>query len=292
MAHVLTHTAAVEALAEDPRDLPESVVAALQHDLPYARFGAVWPDLPYFDASPRRLLARLRGGVGPRPPFATLFHNGAPVAFGLRMAELVHKASLVGREAGIAVVTGYFSHLALDRSLRPPIHELVRQIRTPDEHPRALGRKIEFLQAVAHLEHRLRRPILGWRGLSERLQLVKRRGIPMRGIGRGLYHLVRTASGEVVGPAPSKSEVDHWVRSLAAFARLLASPLGPRIAGVERALMRRVYEDEFDFEAAFTAALERARHHVRVAVAYLESGEFDRGARERVFEEIPEGSMD
>ena len=292
MAHVLTHTAAVEALAEDPRGLPESVVASLRNDLPYARFGAVLPDLPYYDASAGWLLRRLRGGIGPRPAFATLFHNGAPVAFGLRMAELVTKAALVGREAGIAVLTGYFSHLALDRSLRPPVHELVRQIRTPDEHPRALGRKIEFLQAVAHLEHRLHRPTLGWSGLVERLQLVKRRGIPLRGVGRGLFELVHTASADTVGPAPTKAELDHWVRSLAAFVRLLASPLGPRLVRVEPALMRRVYEDEFDFEAVFSAALERARHHVAVAIAYMEAGEFDRGARERVFEEIPEGSMD
>ncbi|RMG21248.1 MAG: hypothetical protein D6729_01160 [Deltaproteobacteria bacterium] len=292
MAHVLTHTAAVEALASDPRGLPEAVVVALRDDLPYARFGAVLPDLPYYDASARVLLRRLRGGIGPRPPFATLFHNGAPVAFGLRMAELVAHAALVGRSPGIAVVAGYFSHLALDRSLRPPVHELVRTLKRPKEHPRVLGRRIEFLQAIAHLEHRLGRRVLGWGGLSERLRLLKRESFPLRGIGRGLFELVHTASADTVGPAPTKADLDHWVRSLYLLARLLASPLGPRVADVDRGLMRRVYEDEFDFESVYEAALERARHHIGCAHAYLEGGVFDRAARERVFEAIPEGSMD
>ncbi|MET0404006.1 MAG: hypothetical protein ABW123_16460, partial [Cystobacter sp.] len=94
MPSLLLHLTAIERLAANPGELPEDFIRALSEDLAYARFGAALPDLPLCDG----VLGGLSAHFSARdwPPFARLFHEQAPVAMGLKMAELVASGALVG----------------------------------------------------------------------------------------------------------------------------------------------------------------------------------------------------
>src|SRR5579863_7755468 len=106
MPSLVLHLAAVERLRVDARPWVPELSRALAEDLEYARFGAALSDLP--------VLSGLRGGLAPfrtfeAPRFARLFHERNPIALGLRMAELVSYGALVGREPGLAFLSGYFT---------------------------------------------------------------------------------------------------------------------------------------------------------------------------------------
>src|SRR4051812_23815936 len=127
MPALLLHLTVIERLAADSRLLPPPLARALDEDLEYARLGAALLDLPRFDG-----LLALAEGVRPRDEptrYAQLFHMRAPVAFGLKMAELVSLGALVGSEAGHAFVAGYFTHIALDRALQTLEDRLVERHR-------------------------------------------------------------------------------------------------------------------------------------------------------------------
>ncbi len=294
MAHVLIHACAIDDLACEQQSLPLEIGAALERHLAYARFGALLPDLPTFGDFAPRAVARLAGRPPVQSTFATLLHNGAPVAVGLRLCELVSKVSFVGRGPGLAVIAGYFSHIAVDRALRAPVHDLVRRAKVMGEHPRVTLLRVEKIQALFHLRKQTGRDVAGWPGVIDRLRVLKRDGFPFRGIGAGLHLLVQRACLDTVGPAPRKRELDRWVQGLYLYARLLGSPAGRYLGLPEDALgLRPMLFDgpEMDFEKLYEASLARSRHHVGLAYEYLTEGDFSRGAREQFFSELPEGSI-
>jgi hypothetical protein len=294
MAHVLVHSCAIDDLAAGGSELPGEIRAALDRHLVYARFGALLPDLPQFTDFTRQAAARLAHKPPTRAPFATLFHNGAPVALGLKLCELVSRASFVGRGPGLAVVAGYFSHVAVDRALQAPVHELVRRAGLVGEHPRETLRRVETLQALFHMRRVVGRDVAGWHGVIERLRIQKRRGFPFRGVGRGLHLLVHRACLDTLGPAPKKRDLDRWVQGLYVYARFLGSPAGRLMGLPEDAAGLRpvVYRGpDLDFEKLYQAAVDRATHHVCRAFEYLAEGDFSRGARDHFFSDVPEGAI-
>src|SRR5690242_1529534 len=149
MPSLLLHLTAIERLAANPGELPEDFVRALSEDLAYARFGSALPDLP--------LCEGVRGGLNACysgrdwPLFARLYHERAPVDLGLKMAELVAAGALVGTEAGLALLAGYFTHLSLDRTLHPRVDGLVVRHRRRGEHALTAHRKIEWTQTLFYL---------------------------------------------------------------------------------------------------------------------------------------------
>lgn len=294
MPATILHLCAIERLARDPRGLPAETVRALAEDLEYARFGAALPDLPYFGRLGRELLQRvLRLGVG-MPPFAKLFHTAAPVAIGLKLAELVARGALVGREAGLAVVTGYFVHVALDRELHPLVNALQEQHRRFGEGPQAAHRRIEWMQALFWLRETFGRELVGTSDFTARCRVLKRRGFPVRGIGKGLFELVRTACAEVLGPAPRKKELDAWVRGLYVYGRVLGSPLGERLMlpGDPSDDYRNLYRSgDLDVGSAIEQALFRARMYASRIGLLITRGDFSARARGKFLAELPEGSL-
>ena len=292
MAHVLVHTIAISDLASEPDRLSPALAAALAEDLEYARFGAVLPDLPYFERPIASAVSRLAGRAPLRPPQATLFHNGAPVGLGLRLCELVGSASMVGRTPGLAVVAGYFSHLAVDRVLCPPVQRLEQEIAAPGEAGRS-AEEIEFGQAMRLAAERLGPDVVGHPEVRAHLQVLKRRRFPVRGVGRGLHLLVETACADVLGVSPTARELDRWVQGLWLYARVLASPRGRQLMGSgDEAQGDRAYRSEgFDYPRLYSEALDRSREYAHQALDYLSEGNFDRSAREAFLTRIPEGSI-
>ena len=285
---------AVERLATAPGDLPAEVARALAEDLEYARFGAALLDLPYYGALGREAL-RLALGEGPAvPPFARLLHGSSPVAFGLKLAELVARGALVGREPGVAVVTGYFVHLMLDRALAPLEELLVPSYRRPGEAAGAAQRRLEWAQAMLWIRDATGKDLLGTPDFAARCRVVKRRGLPVRGIGRGLYELVRTACADVHGPAPAKRELDGWVRGLYLFGQALSTPLARRLAPFPEggAEASRIYRGEgVDVPNTIATALERARAAASRLGAMIARGDFGPRAKGRFLAEVPEGPL-
>ncbi|MCE9668171.1 hypothetical protein LY474_10130 [Myxococcus stipitatus] len=292
MPTLLMHLTAIERLAANPGDLPADWVRALSEDLPYARFGAALPDLP--------LCEGVRGGLSAflperEPPlFARLYHERAPVGFGLKMAELVASGALVGTEPGMALLAGYFMHLCLDRRLHPVVDALVVRHRRRGERALTAHRDIEWAQTLFYLRELHGVELLGSARLREKCQVVKSPGFPWRGIGRGIYELVRLSSQERVGQAPSKAEVDGWVRGLYVSGLFLSSPVGrtralPAFAHLSFQELYR--NDTFDFSREVEGALESARGVLRRLHGYMTRGTFTPRTRARFLEAFPEGNL-
>ncbi len=292
MPSLLLHVIAVERLSADPSRLPPELARALAEDLEYARLGAAIADLPQYDG--------VAGGVGqlfsarPLPYFARLFHTRAPVAMGLKMAELVGSGALVGKEPGLAFVAGYFSHVCLDRALHPVVDRLVARHRRANESELEAHRRIEWLQALFYLRDLHGEDLLGTRLIRTRLQLTKRRGIPARGIGRGLYEVLRLASQDTLRESPTKADVDRWLRGLYVYGLVLSSPLGrtrglPAYSNLSR---HELYAGaDVDFPNELSRALDEARAVLERVCAYVRRGSFTPRARTRFLAAFPEGSI-
>jgi hypothetical protein len=292
MPTLLLHLTAIEQLASHPGSLPPDIARALAEDLPYARFGAALPDLPSCEG--------LRGGLAallPEPelrPFARLYHERAPVGLGLKMGELVATGALVGTEPGLALLAGYFTHLCLDRRLHPEVDRLVALHRRKDENGRDAHQKIEWAQTLFYLRELHGLELLGSPGLRERFQVTKSTGFPYRGIGRGIYELVRLSSQERVGEAPTKAQVDGWVRGLYMMGMVLSSPLGRTRAlpAYSQLSFHELYRhDGFDLANEVEAALEQTRGLLRHLLVYMSRGTFTPRTRARFLEEFPEGTI-
>jgi hypothetical protein len=292
MPSLLLHLTAIERLAANPGELPEDLVRALSEDLAYARFGAALPDLPLCDG--------LRGGLNAcssgtdLPLFARLYHERAPVGMGLKMAELVAAGALVGTEAGLALLAGYFTHLSLDRVLHPHIDSLVVRHRRMGEHALVAHRKIEWTQTLFYLRELHGVDLVGSPRLRSKFEVTKSAGFPVKGIGRGIYELVRLASQETLQQAPTKQEVDGWARGLYMAGLYLASPLGRMRAlpAYSQLSFQELYRnDTFDFASEVELAMERSRTVLRRLLAYMARGIFTPRTRARFLEEFPEGTI-
>ena len=292
MPSLLLHLTAIERLAANPGGLPEDFARALAEDLAYARFGAALPDLP--------LCEGIRGGLNACfsdrdwPLFARLYHERAPVGMGLKMAELVAAGALVGTEAGLALLAGYFTHLSLDRTLYPLVDRLVMHHRRRGEHALSAYREIEWTQTLFYLRELTGADLMGSPRLREKFQVTKSAGLPVKGIGRGIYELVRLASQETLQQAPTKGQVDGWVRGLYLAGLYLSSPVGrmKALPAWSQLSFQELYRnDTFDFAAEVDKAVEQTRGVLRHLVAYMSKGIFTPRARARFLAEFPEGTI-
>jgi hypothetical protein len=288
---LLLHLAAVEALASAPDLLSPPLARALREDLEYARLGTALLDLPRYQGV-RGGLQLLLPGRAPTE-FAHLFHTRAPVAMGLKFAELVANGALVGREPGLAFACGYFCHLALDRVLGPVATRLAERHRGMQEPLEEARHRVEWTQALFYLEHRYGRSLLGSAEIRERFRMGKRR-LPTAGVGRGLYELIRLGSEEALQAAPEKKQVDAWVRGAFLHGVVLSTPL----AGASKNLMTKLSRRELfqgedvDVPALMDEALAAARKVLERLHAFISRGLFSRRARERFMVDFPEGGLE
>ncbi len=289
MPALLSSLTAVERLAAHASALPPEFARALGEDLEYARFGAALPELPWFGGWSHGLQAWL--GKGEPPLFARLFRERAPVAFGLKVAELVANGALVGTDAGLAFLAGHFTQLAVVRALEPMVTRLIVSHREGRESDLEARGRIEWQQSLMLMQELHGSSLVGTSAIRTKLQIRKASG--PRGIGRGLYELIRVSSLEAVGEAPSKLEVDSWMLGLYLFSLALGSPLG-KLKGVKdgaTASARELYRGaEGDVWAAVDGALEATRKALVVLGGLIRRGSFSARSRAKVLEMFPEGS--
>jgi hypothetical protein len=276
------HLTAVERLAAHVNTLPPDFSRALGEDLEYARFGAALPELPWFDG----LGLEPWFGRGDLPAFTRLITQRAPVAFGLKAAELVSNGALVGTEPGLAFVAGYFTQLCVTRALEPLMQKLLLTHRQPGESVSAARARIEWSWSLFLLQELHGSSLVGTPAIRNRLQI--RKGRALNGIGRGLYELMRVSSQEALGGAPSKAEVDGWMRGLSVFAFALGTPLGRwKAAPGARELSRAPGLDVF---SAVDQGLDHAREVLAALGSMIRRNSFTARSRQRLLELCPEGS--
>ena len=292
MPALLLHLSAVSRLAEGTDRLPPAFARAVTKDLEYVRFGAALLDLPYCEGP--------RGAWSPfvpftRPPrWAVIFHRRSPVHFGLKLAQLVASGALVGPEAGRALVTGYFTHLALDRALHPFVDELARTQSRAGESPFVARQRIEWMQTLLYLREQHGKDLVGHKALEKTFQVLKHAGYPRRGVGGGFYELLRLSSMESAHQAPLKSTVDKWLRGLYWQGRLLSSPLG-RLRGRPTPMnpgdQALCASDGQRFIRLISEGLEAARTLLAHVDEYMTRANFGTRARERMLAIFPEGML-
>ena len=288
MPALLLNLTAVDRLAAHANTLPPEFARAISEDLEYARFGAALPELPWFGGLSLGVQAWI--GRSAPPHFAHLLRERAPVAFGLKAAELVANGALVGTEAGLAFLTGYFAQLAVSRALEPIAAGLLSSHRLEGESIVACRQRIEWTWSLFYLEELHGGSAVGNAAIRARLQIRKAGGA--RGIGRGMYELMRVSSLEALGEAPSKVQVDGWVRGLYLFSLALSSPLGRFKALPEsRQALKELYRSPgIDVWGAVEAALARTRVAMTVLGGMIRRGAFSARAKAKFLEGLPEGA--
>ena len=288
MSALLTHLTAVERLAAHVNALPSEFARALGEDLEYARFGAALPELPRFGGMIQGVdtwLAR-----GHRPHFTELMAARAPVHFGLKAAELVANGALIGVDAGLAWLAGYFTQLCVSRALEPVIQKLLATQRHQGEAETMARARIEWTQSLFFMQDLHGSSLVGSPAVRAKLQI--RKASSVKGVGRGFYELIRVASLDAFGEAPSKLEVDGWVRGLYLFSLALGSPLGRfRSLPTGHLSTRELYRgDGFDVFASVDVGLEHARELLTLLGAMIRRNSWTARSRSRFLEVCPEGA--
>lgn len=288
MSSIFTHVTAVERLAAHVNTLPPEFSKALGEDLEYARFGAALPELPRFGGLGSGLGTWLGRGEAPR--WTRLLTTRAPVAFGLKAAELVSNGALVGVEAGLAFIAGYVTQLCVSRALEPVVQGLVQTQRREGESAGHARGRIEWAQSMLLMQDLHGSALVGTPAAMTKLQL--RKASALKGVGRGFYELIRVSAQDAIGEVPTKGEVDRWMRGAHLFALAVSSPLGRlrALAGhdaPEKALYRG---DGVDVFRTLDDGLEHARQVLVVLGSMIRRTSFTQRSRGKLLELCPEGA--
>jgi len=196
---------------------------------------------------------------------------------------LVANGALVGTEAGLAFLAGYFAQLCVERATEGVILRLIARHRKANESEAAARLRIEWAQSLLFMQELHGEVLVGTPAVRAKLHVRKASGA--QGIGRGLYELIRVSSVEALPDVPGKAEMDRWLRGLYVFSLALGSPLGKlRIGTPDRAFYRGV-----DVWGAVEAGLERTRLVINVLGGMLRRGSFTARAKTKVFALLPEG---
>ncbi len=288
MSALLTHLTAVERLAAHVNALPPEFARALGEDLEYGRFGAALPELPRFGGW--SMGADAWFSRGSLPHFMRLMTAQAPVHFGLKAAELVSNGALVGVEAGLAYLAGYFTQLCVTRSLEPLLEQLINNHRQQGELLPVARARIQWTQSLFFMQDLHGSPLVGTPAVRAKLQI--RKASSVKGVGRGFYELIRVSSLDAFGQAPSKVEVDGWMRGLYVFSLALGSPLGrlKALPGAHLSAKELYRGDGVDVFAAVDRGLEHTRELLAMLAGMIRRNSWTSRSRAKFFEVCPEGS--
>ena len=287
MPALLLSLTAVDRLAAHANSLPPEFARAVTEDLEYARFGAALVELPWFGGLSLGVQAWV--GTSEPPHFTRLLRERSPVAFGLKAAELVANGALVGTEAGLAFVAGYFAQICVARALEPLLSKLVAQHCREEETEASCRQRIEWIWSLFYLEELHGHSSVGTAAIRDRLRV--RKAGKARGIGRGMYELMRVSSLEALAEAPSKVIVDGWVRGLYLYSLALGSPLGRfKALPAERHVVQELYRSAgVDVFSAVELGLDRTRAAMTVLGGMIRRGSFSARSKSRFLEVLPEG---
>lgn len=263
--------------------------------LPALRLGAMFVDLPYFEAITTTLLSHALG-LTPRPqPWGDIFHQQAPIALGVHLGEVgarMQRRSEL-RAAGDflrALALGYMSHAAVDTALHPLVNRLAAQRADAlGDHPLRQHREVEKYQSVLFHEERHGCDYLGRAPLRDFIALESR---PLWSAGP-VAEAVQMALRDCLGQAPAPALFRQWGRGYERFVTVLGGALGRRaVSAAEKERERPALYRAVDFPGRYSAAVQRSIRWVTLLASYLEHGAGSESARESLRQQIPEQSLD
>lgn len=256
-----------------------------------ARFGALLPDLPYFDRYAIEVV-RYVARVPARPSqWGAQIHSGGAVALLEQLLGIARRErdTGYGEELG-AIALGLASHCAIDRALHPLVNALARAYPVGDSHD-AAHREVEKFQSICFHEQYLGRDTMGTPAISGYLAIQ----LTQRDDAR-LHRLLREAWTAALGGALTARELAGFVRGYRQHAWLLGTPLGKRVAppaAKEAARPRFLTGAWGTFAALLEAAVGSSLGVLDAAGAVLDASEADvDGARRALARVLPAGTID
>lgn len=284
MPTTMVHTTFIEELGREDR-IEASLRSTIARHPEQARLGAIFPDLQYYENFFRLLTRYLLKLPLPFSPWSYLFHAKAPATLGRTFLEVLKKEPVKENlEPKLAFIAGYFSHLALDTMLHPPVWTLTQREGHSDLHAKEIHTICERYQGLFYHQQIYGYDITGSSFLREKMRLLP---AGHRRLDGALYHLFQKACLEVFSRYPSQRQFHNWIRGIQLYARILSTPLGKveGLRGRESSLRHRYFENEtFSF-------LEHYQKANEVAIVYLNAA-YRYWQEEEIFEEIRRGFLE
>jgi hypothetical protein len=278
----LTH---VEMLARDA-SIPELIRAAMEEEINYARFGSVLVDFPFYTNIWTMMLGYWLELPAEKCPFAQQMHRYHPDLFSWHFLVESRREGALSEAQRLALLGGFFSHVALDLELHPLVNWCARRdviLRGGVEsHQHRLAEKYQSL--FFHREV-LGADIVGEpRLFTRRTQVVDYASFFRTRVD---HPLVRWCTDTLAGffheAAPSRRQFAAWIRSFRHFAFMISLPFAKensnRLGNPEN---RALYYDcaEFSFMDFFWRGYERSVQLLRLAHDAWVTADFSAGARE------------
>jgi hypothetical protein len=278
----LTHA---ELLTSEP-SLAAPLREAMQRELVYARLGAVFPDLPFYTNIVTMMLGYWLEMPAEKCPFAQKMHRYHPDLFAWHFLTESRKDRVLTTDQRLALLAGFFSHLALDLDLHPLVNWIARRDTIlhggHESHHHRLAEKYQSLFLHRELE--------GDDCLGKRRFFVEKSRIvddpPFFRLNVGLP-IVRWATDMLSGffheSAPSMRQFSSWVRSFRHFGFVVSLP--PCAGNSQRlgneANHERYFENsDFRFHDFFDCGYERSVQLLNLAYEVFETGDESVQARD------------
>lgn len=273
----LTH---IELLAEEPA-LSDPVRAAIAAQITHARLGSVFVDLPFYTNIVTMMVGYALEMPAENCPFAHKMHRYRPDMFAWHvLCCCAEEGGELTRDQRLALLAGFFSHVALDLEVHPLVNWCARRdliLRGGNEsHHHRLTEKYHSLFFHKDL---LGSDVVGRSELfTQRARIVDHPATVRRNVHAPVVRWsTEMLAGFFHGAAPSMREFAGWVRAFRHFS--LAISLPPA-GGNSRRLgnadnRRRYYEnDDFRFVEFWRRGYQRSIELINLAHAVVEAEDF------------------
>jgi hypothetical protein len=256
------------------------------------RLGSLVIDLPYFDRFPLGVLRYLLKQPTAQSAWGDRLHKGTPALGALAMLRSARSLARRGQtqqaQRVLALLLGFVSHLAVDRSLHPLVNRMAR------ERARRLGRdvlhhhtEVEKFHSVLFHEERNGFDFMGRAALRAHIA-VQADAVCNDPALRAAYVAALTS---VCGEAPSQALLARWARGYRQYVWLVSGPAGKRIVpnAQKREVRGELYRGGWgSFVDAYGVAVARSRDALDATLAAFVSAD----GEAELLRALPEGPID
>jgi hypothetical protein len=281
------HLTQIDLLARE-RELPAELRKALEREITYARLGSVFHDLPFYHNIVTLILGYWLEMPAEYVPFAQKLHRYHPDLFAWHFLREAHRDSpLLSREQRLALVAGFFAHIALDLEIHPLVNWCARRdVLLHGGHESHHHRLTEKYQSLFFHRELQGKDIIGsHRFFSEKTVIVEPPPFFRRNLG---IPVVRWATDMLGGffheSAPGMRQFASWLRSFRHFGFMVSLPPAGRNSeklGNEENHRRYYESSEFSFHDFWERGHRRSIALLRLASEVFAEGDFSDARREQ-----------
>jgi hypothetical protein len=287
MPSATLHLTHAELLSEDPA-VPEPLRQAMRRELAHAKLGAIFPDLPFYTNIVTMTVGYWLELPAESCPFARKLHRHHPDLFAWHLLCFARKACAeLGEDQRLALLAGFFSHVALDLELHPLVNWCARRDQLlhggHESHHHRLTEKYQSL--FFHRELQGVDPVGTASMFREKTRIAPH--LPFFRIDPGLP-VVRWSTELLAGffhqGAPSMRQFASWLRAFRHFGFAVSLPMAKRNSqrlGTE-SNRRRYYEnDTFRFTEVWERGYRRSLRLLQLVWDAYAAGDESEEARRR-----------